>query len=81
MSKVYWPGYRAYINNKKVKISNEKGLIKIKDIPNGLKNAELKIEYFPASWKITLWFGIAGIFEILITLIYLQYKQKKKNII
>lgn len=79
LSKVYWPGYRAYINNKKVKISNEKGLIKIKDIPNGLKNAELKIEYFPASWKITLWFGIAGIFEILITLIYLQYKQKKEK--
>lgn len=75
MSKVYWRGYRAYINGKKVNISDEKGLIKLDNIPKGLDKATLEIKYFPASWKYTLWLIPLGIIIILIGL------RKSKNLL
>lgn len=75
MSKVYWRGYRAYINGKKVNISDEKGLIKLDNIPNGLNKATLEIKYFPTTWKYTLWLIPLGIIIILIGL------RKSKNLL
>lgn len=74
LSKVYWRGYRAYVNGKKINISSEKGLLKLDNIPNGLNNAVLEIRYFPASWRLTLWLGIIGILEIIFTLCYINKK-------
>lgn len=75
MSKVYWRGYRAYINGKKINVSNEKGLIKLDNVPKGLDKATLEIKYFPASWKYTLWLIPLGIVIILIGL------RKSKNLL
>lgn len=77
MSKVYWPGYSAYINNKKINVSDEKGLIKLDGIPKDLNNAILELRYFPKSWRITLWLALIGIIEIILTLIYLRKSNKK----
>ena len=74
LSKVYWRGYRAYINGKKINISDEKGLIK----PKGLNNATLELRYFPVTWKYTLWLGLLGIIEIIFILIYFK-KMEGKN--
>lgn len=70
LSKPYWRGYRAYVNSKKVNVSDEKGLLKLDNIPKGLNNATLEIKYFPASWRITLWLGLLGIVEIITVLVY-----------
>ena len=78
LSKVYWRGYRAYVNGKKVNISDEKGLIKLDNIPKGLNNATLEIRYFPVSWRYTLWLGLFGIIEIIFILIYFK-KMEGKN--
>ena len=79
LSKVWWRGYKAYVNGKKVNISNEKGLMKLDNIPSGLNNAVLEIKYFPASWKVTLWLGLIGIIEIILTLVY--FKKRKDEMI
>ena len=68
LSKPYWRGYKAYVNNKKVNISEEGGLLKLDNIPQKLNNANLEIKYFPVSWKITLWLGLIGIIEIFLVL-------------
>lgn len=68
LSKVYWKGYKAYINGKKVNISSEKGLLKLDNIPNNLNNATLEIKYSPSSWKITIWLSLIGIIIIVYTL-------------
>ena len=68
LSKVYWKGYKAYINGKRVNISSEKGLIKLDNIPNNLNNATLEIKYFPSSWKITIWLSLIGIIIIVCSL-------------
>ena len=75
LSKVYWEGYKAYINGKKVNISDEKGLLKLDNIPKGLNNVTLEIKYFPASWRITLWLGLFGIIEIIAVLVYFNKKK------
>lgn len=75
LSKVYWRGYRAFVDGKKVNISDENGLIKVDDIPLGLNNAVLEIKYFPASWRVTLWLGLIGIVVIVLTLKYLKKRE------
>ena len=75
LSKPYWRGYRAYVNRKKVNISDEKGLLKLDNIPKGLNNATLEIKYFPASWRVTLWLGLLGIIEIIAVLVYFNKKK------
>ena len=75
LSKVYWKGYKAYINGKRVNISSEKGLIKLDNIPNNLNNATLEIKYFPSSWKITIWLSLIGIIIIVCTLFNVKKKK------
>lgn len=76
-SKVYWPGYRAYINGKRIEISDEKGLIKINKIPLNLNNATLELKYFPKSWRITLWLAFLGVLDIILVLFYVKKEEKK----
>ena len=53
--------------------------MKLDNIPSGLNNAVLEIKYFPASWKVTLWLGLIGIIEIILTLVY--FKKRKDEMI
>lgn len=79
LSKVWWRGYRAYVNGKRINISNLNGLVKLDNIPSGLNNSVLELKYFPASWKITLWLGLIGIIEIILVLRY--FKERKDKVI
>lgn len=79
-SRTYWYGYKAYINDKEVPVSNFNGLVSV-DIDKKFDNTpiKLKLSYFPASWAISLWISLFGFFFLIITL-WLTNKKAKNNV-
>ena len=73
-SRVFWYGYKGYIDGIEYKVNNQNGLLKI-TLDRDISNGHLEIKYFPSSWKYSLWFSLFG---ILLSIVVLNIVRKKK---
>ncbi|AKS64401.1 hypothetical protein NJ8700_02980 [Aggregatibacter aphrophilus NJ8700] len=70
-SRAYWHGYKVYINNIEVPITNEHGLVSVNLSKSLEEDSILKIKYFPMSWKYSLWLSFLGLIILIFIIIKL----------
>ncbi|AAU37272.1 hypothetical protein [[Mannheimia] succiniciproducens] len=74
-NRVYWYGYRAYINDKEIPLLNYDGLLRI-ILDHDYQNGVLRLEYFPKSWKYALLIALSGFLLLLFSVGYMQRMRK-----